>query len=68
MRSKGVSDAKKDQKAGVDVDGEIYEKGKGIDGHHKEWVSEDPSQMTDPRNIEFMKRKNHIILHQNARK
>ena len=48
MRQKGVPDARTDQKAGVDVDGEIYEKRKDIDGHHKEWVSKDPSQMTEP--------------------
>ena len=67
MRQKGVSDARKDQKAGVDVKGEIYEKGNAIEGHHEEWVSKDPSKMTDPRNIEFLKKEEHIIKHQNGR-
>ncbi len=63
MRNAGVRDARKDQAAGVDGLGEKYEKGKGIDGHHKTMVKDDPSQMTDPRNIEFMKKEDHIKLH-----
>ena len=41
-----------------------YEKGKGIDGHHSDKVSENPDKMTDPRNIEFMKQEDHIKYHQ----
>jgi hypothetical protein len=70
MRSKGVRDARKDQKAGVDVDGEMYVPSKKgdtiedrIEGHHKEYVKDDPSKMTDPRNIKFMKNKDHKELH-----
>ncbi len=56
MRNAGVRDARKDQAAGVDGLGVKYEKGKGVDGHHKTMVKDDPGQMTDPRNIEFMKK------------
>jgi RHS repeat-associated protein len=65
MRRNGVLDARRDQKAGVKVKGEIYEKGKSIDGHHIIKVSDDASKMTDPENIRFMIRKEHIKLHQN---
>ena len=63
MRSNGVSDARKDQTAGVDGLGIKYQKNKKIEGHHKTFVRDDPSQMTDPRNIEFMKKSDHIKLH-----
>lgn len=63
MRNAGVRDARNDQAAGVDGLGEKYEKGKGIEGHHKEYVRNNPSKMTDPRNIEFMKKKDHIKHH-----
>lgn len=71
MRSKGVKDARKDQKAGVEeIKGETYvptKKGdpieNQIEGHHKERVTDDPSQMTDPRNIEFLKYKDHKKVH-----
>ena len=63
MRSKGVRDARIDQAKGVDVDGVKYEKGKNIDGHHKESVSKHPEKMTDPRNIKFMKKEDHIKYH-----
>ncbi len=70
MRRKGVRDAKRDQRAGVNVEGEIYSPSKKgdaiedrIEGHHKDFVSEDPSKMTDPRNIKFMKNKDHKKLH-----
>ena len=64
MRQKGVLDARRDQKAGAKIEGEIYKKGKGVDGHHKIKVSIDPSKATDPRNIKFMEKKEHIKLHQ----
>ena len=65
MRNKGVADARKDQSHGLDMGGNVkYEKGKNIDGHHKEKVSKNPDKMTDPRNIEFMKREDHIKHHQ----
>ena len=67
MRQRGVSDARTDQKAGVNVKGEMYEKGKDIDGDHINMVSNDPSQMTDPRNIDFKTEENHIKRHQNER-
>ena len=41
-----------------------YEKNKGIDGHHKESVLLHPDKMTDPRNIKFMNKKDHIKYHQ----
>ncbi len=65
MRSKGVADARKDQTKGLPHGGDVkYEKGKGIDGHHSDKVSENPDKMTDPRNIEFMKQEDHIKYHQ----
>jgi RHS repeat-associated protein len=70
MRSKGVSDAKRDQKAGVDVEGETYKPTKKgdpienrIEGHHKEPVAKKPSKMTDPRNIEFKTHTDHKNTH-----
>ena len=63
MRSKGVRDARRDQAKGVDVDGVKYEKGKNVDGHHKESVSKHPEKMTDPRNVKFMKEEDHIKYH-----
>lgn len=70
MRSKGVSDARRDQKAGVNVKGEVYKPTKKgnpvenrIEGHHQETVSENPSKMTDPRNIEFLKHNDHKSKH-----
>jgi RHS repeat-associated protein len=65
MRRKGVADARIDQAKGLDVGGDVkYEKGKGIDGHHSDKVSENPDKMTDPRNIKFMKQEDHIKYHQ----
>ena len=65
MRSKGVADARKDQTKGLPHGGDVkYEKGKGIDGHHSDKVSENPDKMTDPRNIKFMKQEDHIKYHQ----
>lgn len=65
MRSKGVADARKDQAKGLPhVEGVKYEKGKGIDGHHIESVSKHREKMTDPRNIEFMKKEKHRNYHQ----
>ena len=65
MRRKGVADARIDQAKGLDVGGDVkYEKGKGIDGHHSDKVSENPDKMTDPRKIEFMKQEDHIKYHQ----
>ncbi len=75
MRNKGVSDARRDQKAGYrdDVVEEKYVRSKKgdsfeerVEGHHKESVSENPDKMTDPRNIEFMKNKDHKKVHQAA--
>ncbi|MEH0152860.1 SpvB/TcaC N-terminal domain-containing protein [Limibacter armeniacum] len=63
MRSNGVRDAQKDQASGVEGLGVKYEKNKNIEGHHKKFVKDDPSQMSDPRNIEFMDKENHIKLH-----
>jgi RHS repeat-associated protein len=64
MRNAGVRDARKDQSEGVDGLGIKYEKGQGIEGHHKELVSENPSRMSDPSNLEFMKKEDHIKVHQ----
>ena len=65
MRRKGVADARIDQAKGLDVGGDVkYEKGKGIDGHHSDKVSENPDKMTDPRKIEFMEQSDHIKYHQ----
>ena len=41
-----------------------YESNKGIDGHHKESVSLHHDKMTDPRNVEFMYKKDHVKYHQ----
>lgn len=65
MRNRGVADARKDQSLGLDMGGNVkYEKGKNIDGHHKEKVSDNHDKMTDPRNIEFMKQEDHKEYHQ----
>ena len=66
MRRRGVEDARKDQSKGLeDIGGDLkYENNKGIDGHHKESVSLHPDKMTDPRNVEFMYKKDHIKHHQ----
>ena len=65
MRSRGVTDARKDQAKGLDVGGDVkYEKGGKTDGHHTEKVSENPDKMTDPRTIEFKKQEDHIKYHQ----
>jgi len=63
MRNAGVRDARNDQKNEVKTLGETYVKGNNIEGHHKTPVSKDISQSSDPRNIEFMSRKNHQELH-----
>ena len=72
MRNKGVSDARRDQKAGyrTDVDEEKYVRSKKsdpiedrIDGHHESSVNENPGKMTDPREIRFMKNKDHKKVH-----
>lgn len=39
-----------------------------IDGHHINAVIDNPGKMTDPRNIRFMKEKDHIKLHQNEKR
>ena len=58
MRRRGVEDARKDQSKGLDIGGDLkYESNKGIDGHHKESVSLHHDKMTDPRNVEFMYKK-----------
>lgn len=45
MRSKGVNDARKDQKAGIGHKGEpLYEKGNDVEGHHIETVSGHPEK------------------------
>lgn len=64
MRSKGVSDARKDQSKGLDIGGKTkYVKNQGIEGHHKNKVSDFPEEMTDPRNIQFMEKQEHIDYH-----
>lgn len=67
MRNNGVNDAKKDQAFGVEDMGETYKKGGGIDGHHKESVKKKPGKMSDPSNIKFMKKKDHIEYHKNQK-
>lgn len=62
MRNAGVRDARKDQKAGVE-NGEKYFGDGNIEGHHKKSVSENPDKMTDPSNIEMMRKEDHIKLH-----
>ena len=65
MRRLGVEDARKDQLKELGHGGNLkYEKNKGIDGHHKESVLLHPDKMTDPRNIKFMNKKDHIKYHQ----
>ena len=65
MRRQGVEDARKDQAKKLGHGGNLkYEKNKGIDGHHKESVLLHPDKMTDPRNIKFMYKKDHIKYHQ----
>ncbi len=65
MRRRGVEDARKDQSKGLDIGGDLkYESNKGIDGHHKESVSLHHDKMTDPRNVEFMYKKDHVKYHQ----
>ena len=65
MRRLGVEDARKDQAKKLGHGGNLkYEKNKGIDGHHKESVLLHPDKMTDPRNIKFMYKKDHIKYHQ----
>ena len=63
MRNAGVRDARNDQKNGVETLGETYSKGNNTEGHHKIPVSEDVSQSSDPRNIEFMSRDKHQKVH-----
>ena len=64
MRRRGVEDARKDQSKGLDIGGDLkYESNKGIDGHHKESVSLHHDKMTDPRNVEFMYKKDHVKYH-----
>lgn len=65
MRDAGVRDARRDQREGVESLGETYVKGRQIDGHHKKPVSEDISQSSDPRNIEFMPKEKHRQVHSN---
>lgn len=54
MRNAGVRDARRDQ--------EIIS-GSGLEGHHKLWVSKEPSQASDPRNIEFLTPDAHRDIH-----
>jgi RHS repeat-associated protein len=74
MRRKGVADAKKDQMAGARTDKKfedesIYKKGKygdrssQIDGHHIEDVLNNPSMMSDPRNIFLLDFSRHVRVH-----
>lgn len=64
MRRKGVLDARKDQAKNLPIGGKTkYEKGKNIDGHHTESVLKHKEKMTDPRNIEFMEKQEHINYH-----
>ena len=66
MRSKGVNDARKDQKAGIGHKGEpLYEKGNDVEGHHISPVSKDKEHMSDPRNIKLMHHDEHVKLHRN---
>ena len=51
------------KKNGVETLGETYNKWNNIEGHHKVPVSEDVSQSSDPRNIEFMSRDKHQKVH-----
>ena len=68
MRSKGVNDARKDQKAGIGHKGEpLYEKGNDVEGHHIETVSEHPEKMTDPENIKFLHHNDHVNTHKNQK-
>ncbi len=66
MRNAGVRDAKKDQKYGIQ-NGEMHVGDGTVDGHHKVMVKDDPSRMSDPSNIEFMKKSDHKKLHQRLR-
>lgn len=59
MRDAGVRDARKDNLKGD------YTPGKGLEGHHKNPVSKNPEQASDPRNIEFMDKPTHIEHHRN---
>lgn len=65
MRRHGIEDARKDQSKGLDIGGKLkYEKNKEIEGHHIKSVSKHSDKMTDPRNIKFMHKKDHIKHHQ----
>ena len=65
MRRHGIEDARKDQSKGLDIGGDLkYEKNKEIEGHHIKSVSKHSDKMTDPRNIKFMHKKDHIKHHQ----
>lgn len=72
MRSKGVSDARADQKKSYrdEYDEETYVRSKKtdptekrIEGHHLESVSTNPEKMTDPRNIRFKTNADHKKIH-----
>lgn len=72
MRDKGVSDARRDQKAGYrdNYNEETYVKTKKsdpienrIEGHHLEEVSTNPDKMGDPRNIRFKTHNDHKEIH-----
>ena len=66
MRNAGVRDARIDQANKLEhVKGEQYIPNKNIEGHHKNTVKDDKSQMSDPRNIEFMNRDKHKQIHKN---
>lgn len=68
MRNAGVRDARRDQAEGIENLGVKYRKNADIDGHHVTPVKDDVSQSSDPRNINFMHKKDHQKLHQNKRK
>jgi RHS repeat-associated protein len=64
MRSKGVKDARRDQKAGIRKGEEaIYEKGNDVEGHHIHPVNHYEDEMTDPRNIKFLHKEEHMKEH-----
>lgn len=57
MRNAGVNDARKDNVGGG------YASGKDLEGHHVDYVKDNPGKASDPSNIEFMTKKDHIQLH-----
>ena len=64
MRNNGVRDARNDVDFRNKVTGR-NDKHKGLDGHHRDSVNENPGRASDPRNVDFQDRKTHFESHDN---